>query len=101
MHRTLGESDSGVIAVAGVIVTEIAQREAVEVPTVSGVAEGAEVGVVRRDNQNFAAVANHTMELLHGTDHVGDVLDNGDGLERVETGIAERIGEMIQVGQNV
>ena len=49
-----------------------------------GVAEGAEVGVVRSHDQHFAAGAHQAVKLLHGFHDVAHVFDHVDGLERVE-----------------
>src|SRR5208282_5808622 len=70
-------------------------------PAMSGVAERAEVGVVRRDDQNPAARADQAMKLLHGADDVGNVLDDVHGAQGLEGTVAERVGEPVQVAQNV
>ena len=41
------------------------------------------------------------MELLHGADHIGDVFDHVHGAQVVEGVIAKRIGEAVEVAQNV
>ena len=90
-----------VISVAGVIRAEVAEAEAVEVPTVSWITERTEIGIVRRNDGHSAAGANEAMELLHGLHHIGDVLDHMDGPQRVEGLVAKRIREMVEIRDHV
>src|ERR1700730_11954305 len=66
-----------------------------------GIAEGAEIGVVRRDDEDPAAGNENAVELLHRGDHVRDVLDHVDGAERVKGTVAERIGKAVEVAQDI
>src|SRR5450755_2248343 len=52
--RDLAEAGGRVVPVAAVVRAEVAERKTVEMPAVGWVAEGTEVGVVRRDNQQAA-----------------------------------------------
>src|SRR5689334_12060268 len=83
------------------LLAEIAKAEAIEVMAMSGVAEGAEIGVVRRFDANRAAGADQAMKLLHRPDHVIDVFDDVDGGEAVEGAVGERVGEAIEIGEDV
>ena len=66
-----------------------------------GIAEGAEVGVMRRDDEHFAAGAQQAVEFLHGPDHVGDVLDHMNGLQLIEGRVAEGIGKTVEVAEDI
>jgi len=66
-----------------------------------GIAEGAEIGVVRRDDDHLAAGSDQAMKLLHAADDVRDVLDHVHGLQRVERRIAERVRDVVEVAQYV
>src|ERR1017187_10045133 len=70
-------------------------------PTMRGVAEGAEVGVMRGNDIYLAACANQAVKLLHGADHVGNVLDHMNGLEGVEGRIAKRVRKPVELAQHV
>jgi len=65
------------------------------------IAERAEVRVVRRDNEYFPSCADQPVELLHRSDHVGNVLDHVHSLQRVEAGIAEGIGKAVKLDENI
>ena len=41
------------------------------------------------------------VKLLHGADHVGDVLDDVNGQHAVERVVGERVGEAVEVAQDV
>src|SRR5690348_6075088 len=66
-----------------------------------GIAEGAEVGVVRGFDADGAARADQAMEFLHGADDIVHMLDDVNGGEAVEGAVGERIGEAIEVDENV
>jgi len=68
---------------------------------VGRIAEGAEVGVVRGDHEDLAAGAHQAVEFLHGAYDVGDMFDDVYGLEGVEGAVFERVGEVVEIGQNV
>src|SRR5579862_997021 len=70
-------------------------------PAVGGIAKGAEVGVVRCDQEEAAAGSAQAMKLFHGADDVGDVLDDVDRAECVEGVVAERVRKTVEVAQHV
>ncbi len=70
-------------------------------PPMRGVAERAEVGIVRSGDEDASAIPQQAMELLHGTDHVGHVLDNVDGPDFVEGVIAERVRKVVEIAKDV
>src|SRR5258705_116250 len=80
----------GIVSESGVVGAEVAEGERVEVPAMSGIAEGAEIGIVRGLDADAAAGAHQAMKFLHGGDHVGEVLDDVDGAQLVERVIGER-----------
>src|SRR4029079_18430401 len=100
VYGKLFEARAGVIGVAAVPIAKIAQRETVQMPAVGGIAEGTEVSVVRRDDQGFATGAQQAVELLHGFDYVGDMLDHMNGLQFVEGRAAERVGKTVEVTED-
>src|SRR5450755_1499564 len=101
MHGNLTKSTFRIVAEAGVIVAEVAEAETVQVVLVGGIAEGAEIGVMRRLQAHGAARAHQAVELLHGADHVAHVLDGVDGRQPVERTVGERVGKAVEVRQHV
>ena len=80
---------------------EIAERETVQVPTMSGIAKRTEIRVMRRNNEHLAAGSRKAVKLLHRANHVGDMLDDVNRPDFVERIVAERIGKMIEFAQNI
>lgn len=99
--RNFAEADGRVVAEARVILAEIAEGKTVEVPAVRGVAEGTEIRVVRRGEEDAATGLEETMEFLHRFDYVGDVFDDVDGTDFVECAVAEGVGETVEVAEDV
>ncbi len=66
-----------------------------------GVAEGAEVGVVRCKDVNTAARDQQPVEFLHGTDYIRDMLDDVGGAHFPERIVTKREWEVVQVGNDV
>ena len=66
-----------------------------------GVAEGAVVGVMGGFDADAAAVADQAVEFLHGADDVGKVFDHVDGTEVIEAAVGERVGEPVEVDEDV
>src|SRR5206468_1880331 len=64
-------------------------------------AERAEVGVMRRLDAHRPALAHQAMELLHGANHVVDMLDYVNRRQPIERAVGERVRKAIEVGQNV
>jgi len=83
------------------IVTEITERKAIQVPAVGGIAKGAEIGVVGRNDDDAAARCKQAMKLLHRADHVGYVFDDVGGADLAEGAVAEWEWETIQVCDDV
>src|SRR5229473_7817532 len=65
------------------------------------VAEGAEIGIVRRLYPDAAPRANQPVKLLHGPDHIREVLDDVNRTQLSERVIRERIGDMVEVAQHI
>jgi len=101
VDRNLAEFRPGVVSEAAVVRSEIAKTEAIEVVFVRRIAEGAEIGVVRRLNPDRAAGPNQTVELLHGRDDVVQVLDDVDGGKAVEAGIGEGVRTVVEIDERV
>jgi hypothetical protein len=84
-----------------VVLAEIAERKAVQVAAVGGIAKRAEVGVVRRLDAHRAARPHQAVELFHGADDVRHVFDHVDGQQPVEGVIRKRIGKVVQIAKHV
>lgn len=54
------------------------------------VAEGTEIGVVRRDQENGPSWPRDPMEFLDGPNHVFDVLNQMDGPDLLKRIVAKR-----------
>ena len=70
-------------------------------PAVRGVAERAEVGVVRRFDHDPGAGLSDAVELFDRADDIGDVLDDVDEPDLREDAVAERQLAGIDVGDDV
>ena len=70
-------------------------------PAVGGVAERAEVGVVRGDDDDFAAGLGEPVELFHGADDIGGVLEEVDSPDLPKCVIAEGERDVIEIGNDV
>src|ERR1700685_303470 len=101
MNADFAKARGAVVAEAAVILAEVAERKTVQVPAMGRVAEGAEVGVRRRGDDEAAAGREHTMKLLHGADDVGDVLDDMNGAQLGEGAVADGIRKTVQVAEHV
>jgi hypothetical protein len=83
------------------IFTEIAEREAVQVPTVSWITEGAEIGVMRSDNERPPTRLKQAMELLHQADNISDVFDDMDSPHFLKAVVAKGKGDMVEISDNI
>ena len=101
MDANLSKSGGGIVPVTRVVVAEVAERKAVQVPTVSRVTEGAEVGVVRRNDDHLATVGQQTVCFFHHADDIANVLNDMDGADLPEGAVAKRIMEVVEVGNHV
>ena len=101
MRENLTKTCGSVVAEPAVILAEIAQGKAVEVPAVGGVAERAEIGVMRGHDDGAAAGCEQAVELFHGADHVRDVFDQVYGANLNEGAVAKREWKVIEVGDDV
>src|ERR1022692_3756016 len=101
MHGNLTESRFRIISEAGGIVAEVAEAETVQMVLVRGIAEGAEIGVMRRLQAHRAARLLQPVELLHGADHGAHVIDGMDGRQPIERVVGERVGKAVEVRQDV
>jgi hypothetical protein len=84
-----------------VIATEIAERKAIQVPAMGGIAKGAEISVMWRNDDDPTARCEYAMELFYSADHISYVFDDVDGADLAEGAVAERKWEMIQVRDDV
>ena len=72
------------------IFAEIAQREAIQVPAVRGIAKRAEIGVVGCNDKNAATRRRDAVEFFDRADDVGDMFDHVNGADFPESVIAKR-----------
>src|SRR5437879_3738401 len=80
---------------------EIAERKAVEMPAMRRIAKGAEIRIVRRDDQDPARCGGDPVELLHRADDIRNVLDDVHHAHGIERAIAKRIREAVEVTDDV
>src|SRR4051812_1605661 len=66
-----------------------------------GIAERAEVRIMRSFDAHRPAYAHQPVELLHRLDHVIHVLNDMDRRQPVERPVGEGIGKTIEIGQHV
>ena len=83
------------------ILAEVAEGEAIQVPAVGGVAERTEIGVMRSDNHHAAARTAETVKLLHGADDIGYVFNDVDRANLVERAVPKRVREPVQVTKDI
>jgi hypothetical protein len=65
------------------------------------IAKGAEIGIVRRDDEYPATASEQAMNFLHHPDDVRHMLDDMDSANFAERMIAQRIGKPVEVGDDV
>ena len=68
---------------------------------VGGIAEGAEIGVVRSFDAHRAARPHKAVELLHGGDDIRHVFDHVDGQQAVEAIVSKRVRKAVQIAKDV
>ena len=78
MHPSLTKSHGRVVAVPAMILPEIPERKAVQVPAVGGIAKGAEIGIVRCHDNHFAAGSQQPVEFFHCAENVRDMFYDMD-----------------------
>lgn len=83
------------------VFTEITQGEAIEVPAMSRVAKGAEIGVMWRHDDNAPAGHEKAMKLFQGPHYVHDMFYDVNGANLSKCGIAEWERKMIEIGDDV
>lgn len=66
-----------------------------------GIAEGAEVSIVRGDDDGAAAGREHAMKLFDRADHIADMLNNVDGANLAEGAVGEWPGEAVEIGDHI
>ena len=83
------------------ILSEVAETEAVQMMLMRGVAERTVIGIVRRFYMHAPARTHKAMELFHGFDDIGDVFYDMDGAYRLEAMRRKWVGEVVQIGNHV
>lgn len=67
----------------------------------SRVAEGAEIGVVWRHDDGKAARGQQAVDLLHGSNHVRNMLDYMNGPHLAKGAVGKRKRILIKVGDHI
>ena len=62
-----------------------------------GITKRAEVGVMRRHDDQPASRSKQTMEVFHGSQHAGDMLDHMGGANFGKRAIGKGQGRLVQV----
>ncbi len=62
-----------------------------------GIAEGAEIGVMRGDNDQPAARSEQAMEVLHGAQNAGDMFDHVGGANFDKRAVGEGQGRLVEI----
>ncbi len=70
-------------------------------PAMGGIAERAEIRIMRRDNHSLAAWNQQTMDFFNGFDNIANVLDHMCRANFAEGIVAERKGKTIQICDHV
>ncbi len=65
------------------------------------IAEGTEIGIVRRDDDGFATGREQTVKFLHGLNDVADMLDHVRGSDFAKRTVAEWKGIVIEIRNHV
>jgi hypothetical protein len=101
VRGNLTEASLGIIAEAAVVLAEMAQREAVQVPTMGRVAKGAEIGIVRRHDNQASSWGKQAVEILHGPHNARDVLDHVCGADFGKRVVGKGQGRLVEIGNHV
>src|SRR5579883_3498032 len=94
-YRYFAETRLRVIPESAVVLPEIPEAEAVQMALVRGVAEGAEIRVMRRFQAHRPALPHQPVKLLHGADDVVHMLDDVDRRQPVERAVGERVRKAV------
>src|ERR1700680_3523366 len=100
-HGNFAEPRLGVIAETAVVVTKVAEAEAIQMILVRRIAKRTVIRVVRRCDAQRPARPEQPMKLLHAADHIVQMLDDVNGRDAVEAIIGKRIWEFVQIDQHV
>lgn len=101
MYENLAKSGRRIVVIATMVRAEVAQREAVEVPAMRGIAEGAEIRIVRSDDDRLSPRREQAVKFFHRSDNVSDMFYNMDRAQLPERAVQERKWVVIEVGQHI
>lgn len=83
------------------ILAEMTQRKAVQVPAMGRIAKRAEIGVVRRHDDQQPARSEQPVEILHCPHDARDVLDHMRAADFIERAIGKGQGRLVKVRDHV
>ena len=83
------------------ILAKVPERECVQVPAMCRVAERAEVCIVRRFYAHTAPWANQPVKLLHGSDHIRQVLDDMNRSQLGKRVVGKWIRNVVQIAKHI
>ena len=56
---------------------------------------------MRRDDEDASSGAHQPVKLLHRADYIGDMLDDMDGAQLIESAVAKRVWETVKIADDV
>ena len=70
-------------------------------PAMRGIAERAEIRIVRSRDKNFPAIAQQPVKLLYGANDIGNMLDDMNRVHLIECSVNERIRKLVEIAENI
>jgi len=83
------------------VLAKVAQGETVQVPLVSRIAEGTEVGVMGRDDEHATAGLKQPVELFHRSNDIRHVFDDVNSTDLAKGGVLKRKRKVVEIGDYV
>src|SRR5215472_1142432 len=83
------------------VFAKVAKAETIQVALMGWIAEGAEIGVVRRLDAQSASVAQQPVKLLHCAHDIAQMFDYVNRGNAVERLVGKGIRKTVEVGQNI
>src|SRR5580698_6618450 len=83
------------------VLAEITEGETVQMTAVSGIAEGAEIRIVRGFDAYRAARPHHPVEFFHSGHNVRHMFDHVDGQQPVEGTVPKWVGKAVEIAKDV
>lgn len=101
MRGNLTEASLRIIAEAAVVLAEVPQRKAIQMPAMRGIAKRAEIGVMGRHDDQTPAGSQQAMKIFHSPHDAHDVLDDVCAANFRKGAVGEGQGRLVDIRDDV